>query len=63
MQAVTNQRFDDLSASNIKKQLKKGTYDYVIVLTESEDYASNSSFFDGLDKIYANDAGFIAKIN
>ncbi len=64
-QAIEGSRFDDwdFSADYYDKVIALKSK-YVLVLTDSKDtvYTGHQAYFDGLNKIYSNSAGFIAEV-
>ena len=66
MEAITNQRLsgfdywnngDELFFSNLEEKAE-----YVIVLKDSEFYASYQEYFDSMERVYENTYGFIGKV-
>lgn len=69
-QAITNQRlngWDFVTADHIAyyEKLKECGANYVVVLTDdkSQIYQDNPDYWDSLEKVYENDAGFVAKLD
>lgn len=66
-QGITNQRNDGWDVNNsagfLKMLLNSGA-EYVLVLTDSQStvYLDNQEYFDSLEKVYENQAGYIAKL-
>ena len=66
-QALTNQRLDGwdyLSADHVAyyAKLDEVDADYMLVLTDSAIYQDNQEYYDGLTRLYENEAGFVAKL-
>lgn len=67
MEAITNQRLEGYDYWNNGEEcffanLEKKA-EYVIVLTDSEFYASHQEYFDSMERLYENAYGFIGKVN
>ncbi len=69
-QAITNQRlngWDFVTADHIAyyEKLKECGANYVVVLTDenSQIYQDNPDYWESLEKVYQNDAGFVAKLD
>lgn len=69
-QAITNQRlngWDFVSGDHIAyyEKLKECGANYVVVLTDekSQIYQDNPKYWDSLEKVYENGAGFVAKLD
>lgn len=65
-QGITNQRIEGFHYWNEGEKkyfanLKKNA-EYVLVLKENEFYEKNRDYFDGLEKVYENQMGFLAKV-
>lgn len=69
-QAITNQRlngWDFVTADHIAyyEKLKECGANYVVVLTDerSQIYKDNPDYWESLEKVYENEAGFVAKLD
>lgn len=69
-QAITNQRlngWDFVTADHIAyyEKLKECGANYVVVLTDerSQIYIDNPDYWESLEKVYENEAGFVAKLD
>ena len=66
-QGITNQRNDGWDVNNsagFLEMLLNSDAEYVLVLTDSQStvYLDNQTYFDSLERVYENAAGFVAKL-
>lgn len=64
-QNVTNQRYEGgcwslMDSGELHRQLEASRTRYVLVLYDSSLYADNREYFDSLERVYENNAGFAA---
>lgn len=66
-QDITNQRFWDwdfygMDVNQLRDKLKESKANYAMVLVDSPLYNEDKEYYDALERVYTNEAGFVVKL-